>query len=942
MSNFNSIVHRFLIIVLISSSTCRYDFSVIIAIYNTGRYLDDSIGSLINQTFGFEKIQIILINDGSFDDTKEICLRYQREYPDNIIYKKIEHGGVSKARNIGLKYAKGKYINFLDPDDIWDSKVFGMVFTFYRLYPKVDLVAGRMKFFEAKNNYHLLDYKFSKTRVVNLLKDYSNIQLSASSCFFRASKIKNKKFNENIIVGEDTLFVNIILLKNPILGLIREAIYYYRSRSDGTSAIQTLKREESFYFDTPLHVHYYLIKLSILLYNEIVPFIQYYLAYDILLRIRAHPHKYLNRLKYIKYREIIENLLKYISDIYILKQRIVTNTIKLLALSKKHGKDLRNDLVFTNGALKYSGRIMINSKYDTNIIFWKILEIKNDILYLEGKDNFWAQRKNFFHYCMLGNDTYFPQYKEYIHYDLNSLYGVVIKGRTIKFEIPLYKIKEQNQSQVLYMFISYLGNKFEIFPTLDLFSHIPPIPNGYYISDNYIIRIEEKRLDIYPNSKELKSSFEHKYCAQLKLINKEYLIKLRKNTIKYNNIKYDKREIWLINDRNNKAGDNGEYFFKYLNDKHRDEIDSYFIISDNCEDYHRLKKIGNVIPLGSDEHKKKFLIADKIISSMCNNWVDNPFGEDRRYIYDLFHYDYIFLQHGISKDDVSNFFHRLNKNFTMIITASKKEYQSFLSPIYNYNISNIKLTGFSRYDNLEHLKNTENPEKIILLIPTWRIYIKGTIDPLTSKSIYSNLFKKTKYFEYYDNLINDPILLQIMEKYKYKGYFCLHPSFTEQWIDFRKNSRFKIKDYFNYQKLLSKASLLITDYSSIFFDFAYMEKPIIYTQFDYEEYRNSHYKQGYFDYEKDGFGPIYYNLEETIIGIIKEIENNCVLKKKYLRRIRNFFAFFDENNNERIFKAIYSLSHKPKKIFLDKILSFCKSVYVFVLFFIFCKKINSI
>jgi glycosyltransferase involved in cell wall biosynthesis len=59
-------------------------FSVIIAIYNAGRYLDDSISSLINQTIGLRKIQIILINDGSTDETEEICLKYKNEYKQNI------------------------------------------------------------------------------------------------------------------------------------------------------------------------------------------------------------------------------------------------------------------------------------------------------------------------------------------------------------------------------------------------------------------------------------------------------------------------------------------------------------------------------------------------------------------------------------------------------------------------------------------------------------------------------------------------------------------------------------------------------------------------------------------------------------------------------------------------------------------------------------------
>ena len=67
-----------------------YIFSVIMAVYNTGGFLDESIGSLIKQTIGFEKIQLILINDGSYDNSEEICLKYKKKYPNNIfILKKI-------------------------------------------------------------------------------------------------------------------------------------------------------------------------------------------------------------------------------------------------------------------------------------------------------------------------------------------------------------------------------------------------------------------------------------------------------------------------------------------------------------------------------------------------------------------------------------------------------------------------------------------------------------------------------------------------------------------------------------------------------------------------------------------------------------------------------------------------------------------------------------
>ena len=204
----NKKIYIILIIWLLNyhKSKC-YIFSVIISIFNTGRYLDDSIGSLLNQTIGFKNIQTILINDGSTDNSDDICLKYEKKY-ENIIYINISHSGVSAARNIGLKYAKGLFINFLDSDDKWHSEAFKKVYIFYKMNKNIDLVAGRIKYFESRHNYHYLDYKFKITRIVNLNQNYDCIQLSSSSCFFRFSSIKGKKFDENIFSGEDIRFIS--------------------------------------------------------------------------------------------------------------------------------------------------------------------------------------------------------------------------------------------------------------------------------------------------------------------------------------------------------------------------------------------------------------------------------------------------------------------------------------------------------------------------------------------------------------------------------------------------------------------------------------------------------------------------------------------------------------------------------------------------------------
>lgn len=119
-----------------------------------------------------------------------------------------------------------------------------------------------------------------------------------------------------------------------------------------------------------------------------------------------------------------------------------------------------------------------------------------------------------------------------------------------------------------------------------------------------------------------------------------------------------------------------------------------------------------------------------------------------------------------------------------------------------------------------------------------------------------------------------------MDKFNYKGIFCLHPSYSKQLKDFKNNSIFNINHISDYQKLLIKSSLSISDYSSIFFEFSYMKKPIICAQFDYEKYRNLQYPKGYFDYRVNGFAPICTDLENCIDKIIEVIKKGCKIENK--------------------------------------------------------------
>ena len=98
------------------------EVSVIVPVYNVEQYLEKCLNSLVNQTL--ENIEIIIVNDGTKDNSEEIIKKFIEKYPKKIVYLKKENGGLSDARNFGIPYAKGKYIAFLDSDDYVEKDIY--------------------------------------------------------------------------------------------------------------------------------------------------------------------------------------------------------------------------------------------------------------------------------------------------------------------------------------------------------------------------------------------------------------------------------------------------------------------------------------------------------------------------------------------------------------------------------------------------------------------------------------------------------------------------------------------------------------------------------------------------------------------------------------------------------------------------------------------------
>ena len=126
----------------LNDSDGEFIFSIIMAVYNTEKFLTEAIESIINQTFPFEKVQLILVDDGSNDGSDEICKVFADKYPENIIYLYQENSGQAAARNNGLEYASGKFLNFLDSDDKLELNVLEEVYlNFVKFGDEIDIIS---------------------------------------------------------------------------------------------------------------------------------------------------------------------------------------------------------------------------------------------------------------------------------------------------------------------------------------------------------------------------------------------------------------------------------------------------------------------------------------------------------------------------------------------------------------------------------------------------------------------------------------------------------------------------------------------------------------------------------------------------------------------------------------------------------------------------------
>ncbi len=373
----------------------KYKISVVIPIYNVYEYLEETVESVINQTMSMDDIQIILVNDGSPDNSEEICLKYKELYPNNVLYIKQENAGVSAARNNGINYIEGEIVNFLDSDDKWELDVFEKAYKMFKDNEDVDVIGVRQKFFEASNNYHALDYKFNKDKVVDIFNNYNHIQLSVTSGFIRTTSIENLRFDIRVRYSEDAKFLTEIILKTGKLGIISSSLHLYRKRMSENSAIQTKLYNEDWYLVTPKLCYQYLFKLSKEKFGYVLPYIQFYFAYDLQWRIKDIIPKDISMETIESYKQIIKELLQDVDDQIIMQQKNIYSEYKIKILSIKYGEDITKKFNYLNHGLYFRNIQLINLE-KSNCLKIETMNFTNDQIDFRGFVNCHISKEDFY------------------------------------------------------------------------------------------------------------------------------------------------------------------------------------------------------------------------------------------------------------------------------------------------------------------------------------------------------------------------------------------------------------------------------------------------------------------------------------------------------------------------------------------------------------------
>ena len=227
--------------------------SVIIPVYNAGNFLSDCFNSLLEQSIKSRKIEIIIINDGSLDNSEQIIEQFRVDLSKDYLVRIYSQNnqGIAKTRNKGLDLASGEYIAFLDSDDMLSTEYFEKILNIIEKNNSIDLIEINAYKFQNINDKKLFQCHFHGSGEILLTNNAKKSSLEALKWFAWSKVIKKAYYIDNYFPEvksyEDQLLYPLIFIKCKKIWAIQEPLYYYRQNQSSLTHNIKLSHLEDFY-----------------------------------------------------------------------------------------------------------------------------------------------------------------------------------------------------------------------------------------------------------------------------------------------------------------------------------------------------------------------------------------------------------------------------------------------------------------------------------------------------------------------------------------------------------------------------------------------------------------------------------------------------------------------------------------------------------------------
>lgn len=358
--------------------------------------------------------------------------------------------------------------------------------------------------------------------------------------------------------------------------------------------------------------------------------------------------------------------------------------------------------------------------------------------------------------------------------------------------------------------------------------------------------------------------------------------------------------IWLIGERKETARDNGYAFFAYLR-RERPDAPVYYVISKDSPMATAVSRLGHVVWHSSIRHRILMLHASVLANSysikhmLPSRWRPGAYMNQCAWRVGAHR---VYLKHGVhlSPDAVK----RANGGYDLVLTVGPQETQA-LAATSGYTSAQLRQTGLARYDNLIPVR----PSRTVLFMPTWRRYLVPKLFGSGDEALVP--YEGSTYQQFVHGLLASRELAAVLAAHDLAMIVVPHYNLTGLLRpEHLGSSRISILDgaTADIPYLLRSCALLLTDYSSVQFDVAYMGAPVVYVQFDREEYAAGHGGSSWFDAERDGFGPVATTIEESVRKLNAYAQRQFERERIYAVRLKRVFAHSDYENNARIVHAV--------------------------------------